>query len=246
MKHLLSTFIVWLVAAAVWGQSIVVPPEVQLGQKIVATCDYPPPEGTRLTILWNVSAGLESEQAGTRLFLWGPPGRYSVDAVVIPLLSVTLEGKTFDVIGGEIRRLDASFTILGNVPPGPGPDPNPQDAPFPAPGFAILILHEAQETGRLTEKQKAILTSQEIRKYLHAKCVKLEDGSIAARFWDDDYTQAQLSLAPQVMQRAYFELLEDAAGRLPWIGISDGRTGFSGPLPGTVAETLALLKKYGG
>ena len=33
---------------------------------------------------------------------------------------------------------------------------------------------------------------------------------------------------------------------LPWIVVSNGTTGYEGPLPLTEADTLALLKKYGG
>ena len=33
---------------------------------------------------------------------------------------------------------------------------------------------------------------------------------------------------------------------LPWLIVSNGRSGYSGPLPLTIDETMQILKRYGG
>jgi hypothetical protein len=158
--------------------------------------------------------------------------------------------QTFDVIAGQILRLVARFEITGGVkpvppvPPGPDP-PNPQEVPFPAPGLAVLIIGELQETGPWSEAQKAILTNYEIRGYLWDHCVKI-DGQPAFRYWDDDMMAEHMSNVSPVLRTAYTEVLKQANGRVPWIGISTGKSGASQPLPATVEDTLNLLKKYGG
>ncbi len=123
-------------------------------------------------------------------------------------------------------------------------DPLPSDAPFPAPGLTVLIVKEAKEVGMLAEEQKAIFTSNEIREWCLANCVKLDDGNPAIRIWDDDYTVQQITDNSSVIAVGYKTVLEDAKQDLPWIAISNGKTGVSQPLPATVAETLALIKQF--
>ncbi len=57
--------------------------------------------------------------------------------------------------------------------------------------------------------------------------------------WDAGVDASQES---QLWQDA----LKRKRGALPWLVISNGKSGFEGPLPATVDETLTLLKKYGG
>ena len=225
---------------------LVVPDQVDVGKKIVVTCTTPTPEGSRLEILWGTSDGLDSEQITTpeaKLFVWGPAGEHMIDAVVLPMKEITVDGQTFSVLTGPPQRFKARFTIGEPSPPDP-PPPDPTSAPFPSPGFSILILKEASETGRLTEGQRSVLTSPQILKYVNQRAVKLEDEQPAYRAWDDDYSAQQLDNAPKVMREAY-ALVSAAKTELPWVAISTGKTGWQGPLPNTVDEMLALLRKYG-
>lgn len=235
--------------------TLTIPDSVEVGHKLVAVCNCVVPDGGKLTILWNASSGLETVQVDNQLFIWGTPGKYTIDAVVIPLQSITVDGQTFDVIAGQILRLDARFKITGSVTPEPDPEPDPDpdpitDAPFPSPGFAAIVIYETQETGKLPASQSGILNSAQVKQYLNSRCAKIDgpDGkqTYAWRMWDDDYTDAQLANSPDVMRTAYRAVLSQAGGKLPWIAVSDGKTGFSGPLPTNVADTMALLKKYGG
>lgn len=128
-----------------------------------------------------------------------------------------------------------------NPPPGPGPGPGPSPGPSPIPltGLRVLILEETADRAKLAPAQAAILTSTEIRAWLNSRCAKGESGSPEFRVLDVD---ADVSLQAKHWQDA----LKRPRTTLPWILISDGKQGHEGPLPGTIAETLSLLQKYGG
>jgi hypothetical protein len=124
------------------------------------------------------------------------------------------------------------------VPPNPGPTPTP--APIPVAGFRVLIVEDSTNRTKLPPAQQAVLFAKPIRDYLDAKCVVGADGKTHEwRIWDQG-TDAGADGEP------WASALKRTRQSLPSILISDGKTGFEGPLPATVAETLALLKKYGG
>lgn len=110
----------------------------------------------------------------------------------------------------------------------------------------MLIIREAQETGRLPSSQAAIFSSPRVLKYLQEKTAKANGTDPLVRVWDDDYTDEQLANSPAVMRDAYKRIMPAARGHLPWIAISNGTDGHSGPLPLTVEDTMELLRKYGG
>lgn len=121
----------------------------------------------------------------------------------------------------------------------PWPSPNPPTppippippAPIPTQGFRALIVRETA--------QKFAGLSQEVRDYLDSKCVKVGQQP-EWRLFDKDQSVVNES---KIWQDAM--ALERAT--IPWVIISDGKQGFSGPWPdGDKAAQLALLKKYGG
>ena len=132
--------------------------------------------------------------------------------------------------------------------PGPGPGPNPVPpkpiptpvvpAPIPVDGFRVLIVYETSD--KMTAEFQAIILGKEVRDYLAAKCVKGPDGKTPEfRIMDKDSVVKDES-----------KLWQDAMLRprqsVPWLLVSNGRTGFEGPLPATVADTLIILRKHGG
>ena len=247
----LLALLFFLVLPRVANSQLIVPARADVGQKVVAEFKAVVPDDGKLSILWTPDGTLESEQVGQRLFLWGKAGRHSINVIVIPLRTITIGDQTFDVIAGEIRRYDAKFDLIGNGPTPPDPPdppdpPGPDTVPFPSPGLAIMILREASPVSPLPAAQASIFTSSQVRQYMAAKCVKLSDGQPAARAWDDDLTDSQLINSPPELRTAYRESLKLANGRLPWICISTGTTGFSGPLPGNIEDMMTLLRKYGG
>lgn len=130
------------------------------------------------------------------------------------------------------------------VPPTPPTPPTPPVPPTPPPipqeGLRVLILYESAELSKLPAPQQLVLASQSVRDYLNGKCVVGADGKTREwRMWDKDVDASAES-------KVWQEALARPRKGVPWIIVSNGKDGFEGPLPASVDETLALLKKYGG
>jgi len=128
-------------------------------------------------------------------------------------------------------------------PPGPKPPPPPPPGPLPpipVDGFRVLIVYETAELSKLPKEQLPILYGPAVRDYMTSKAAVGADGKTKEwRIWDKDVTTANES-----------KLWQDAMARprtaVPWVIISNGKTGFEGPLPANEADMLTLLKKFGG
>jgi hypothetical protein len=142
----------------------------------------------------------------------------------------------------DVIRRDVTVE-LGPVPPGPTPPPDPipdpdNPAPIPAAGLRVLVIWDRKTDITLPEDQKDILYGKKVRDYLDAKCIAGPDNRTKEyRFWPDGVSSAGES-----------KLWQDAYARkrtsLPWVLISNGKTGFEGPLPANEATFLELVKKY--
>lgn len=247
-----------LIAAAVFSQTARTPPAapeapppsltipeklaVKLGDPIVIVANT-----TARNVTWVVPRGVEiydvdrkrlpvkasdgSYKCGKTVAFWvAEPGAYQLKAVI---------GYATSNDDGAIASA-CILTVTGPrpppVPPDPGPTPTPP--PIPVDGFRVLIVYET--SAPLTPTQHSIVFGKRVRDYLTSHCVKGDDGKTPeARIFDKDIDASSDSA-----------LWQDAMKRprtaIPWILISTGKTGFEGPLPATVDETLALLKKYGG
>mgnify|MGYP003332707571 CR=1 FL=1 len=113
-----------------------------------------------------------------------------------------------------------------------------QSAPIADAGFRVLIVEEAQERVKLPASQLSIFTSQELTDYCDAKCVKVSN-TPEYRIYDKDI---QLTNESDVWKKA----MQIERKSLPWLIVSNGRSGYSGPLPLTIDETMQILKRYGG
>ncbi len=140
---------------------------------------------------------------------------------------------------------DPTFCLVvvgGPLPPGPGPGPGPippgPTPPIPVAGFKAMIVYESADLAKLPPKQLDILYAKSIRDYLAAKGVPTTDG--AKRAWYIVDKDVDFSGESKVWQNA----LARPRTTLPWIILSTDTSGYEGPLPGTVEETLALMKKY--
>lgn len=203
-------------------------------------------------------------EPGADIYFWRvPPGVKATDEKNVLTVTAAPEGAhtvtvqsmttDFELVDGKIKKKVTEDrgvieVIVGKVPgpkpPDPDPDPKPPepkpDAPFPAPGLAVLVVFESATLSELPKSQRIALEAAEVRKYLKGKCHKdtgNPDG--AFRFWDKD---AEVDKESKMWQDA----MAVKRDTLPWVVISTGKTGYSGPVPEDADKFLALLKKYGG
>jgi hypothetical protein len=128
------------------------------------------------------------------------------------------------------------------TPPGPTPPPDPPGPapPIPAAGLHVLMVYEDKELPKLPPGQYSVLYAKAVRDYLNAKCAAGPDGKTKQwRTWDKDTNATGES-------KLWQDALARPRQRTPWIIISNGKTGYEGPLPNSVEDALKLLKIYGG
>jgi hypothetical protein len=118
--------------------------------------------------------------------------------------------------------------------------PPPDPAPIAQPGLRVLVVYETAELSKMPAGQRAVIYDRRVREYLNAKCPVGPDGKTREwRIWDKDVdTAGKSKLWQNAMRRP--------RKSTPWILISTKIEGYEGPLPATVDETLALIKRYGG
>lgn len=141
------------------------------------------------------------------------------------------------------RTIDANKGPRPPPEPEPKPDPKPSPAPIPEPGFRVLIIENTKARTKLPAEQQITLGSEELANYLDSKCVTGPDGKTKDwRIWPHDSPTASMS---KIWSDAIKRQPTDTA-KLPWIIISDGKTGFEGLLPIKREDTMKLLRKWGG
>lgn len=114
-------------------------------------------------------------------------------------------------------------------------------APIPGEGLRVLMVYQDSDTTKYPKEQMSILShGGGIREYLNSKCVKVGN-TPEWRVWDVD---VNVSNESPIWQAAWKRERKET----PWIIISNPAMGggYEGPLPKTIAETMALLKKFGG
>lgn len=168
------------------------------------------------------------------------PGRPS-DWLLIGSGKYRITAYGYDPEKGQARkRIDVELgPPQPPIPPEPPtPPPVPQDLPIEGQGLRMVVIYESSDLSRMPESQKQILYSIEIREYLNSKCPQ-ENGSFEYRFWDKD---VDLEFVSERWKKAMAKPRQS----IPWVAIANGKEGFAGPLPGSVADMLTLLRKYGG
>lgn len=131
--------------------------------------------------------------------------------------------------------------VEGDVPvppePGPGPKPPSPDNPPPIPGDGLRVLM-VYESAKTNEPGNLPLFSKRVRDYLDEKCARV-NGEPERRIYDKDIDTSRDS-------KTWQDAMKRPRTATPWLIISNGKTGFEGPLPPSVEATLDLLKKFGG
>lgn len=125
-----------------------------------------------------------------------------------------------------LLRFDVLDRILPDGPPEAGGK------------LRVLIRYEQDDTGKMSQDQINVLTSQTLAEYLDGVTPTDEDGRHAWRRWEMD-TNASNSLP------VWQEWMAKKPESLPWIDIyRSQRNQFHGPLPPNVEETKKLIEKY--
>lgn len=138
------------------------------------------------------------------------------------------------------RAAVAQCTVTVGEPTPPIPPVPPGPTPIPTEGLHVLVVYETADLSTLPRAQMQVLTSGAVRDYLNQKCVKGPDGKTAEwRIWDKDVDAKNES-------KFWQDVMARKRDKLPWLYVSNGKAVYEGPLPGTIDETLALLRKFGG
>lgn len=189
---------------------------------------------------WTFPAGVQAVDKGSSLdVVQAPKGELTISLKVV---SADWESKKF------VTRFGAITFNVGDVqpptppvPPPPTPEPKPDvlPAPIPSPGLRVLIIYEATKGAPLlTAKQQNELYGAELMDFLNANCVK-ENGQPGWRIWDKD---VPLANAPELWRQAMGKYADQ--NNVPRIVISNGTTGWIGPLPEGGGSILAKIKEY--
>lgn len=149
----------------------------------------------------------------------------------------------YTVVKGSPSPIAQCTVLLADpvppVPPVPPKPPDPPVPPSPIPAKTLKVLF-IRDYSALPGPQALIFTSQAIRQYLDAHCDIGQDGKTKDyRFF---YTDADMSNESDAWKTAFSRPRKS----VPWICIGSGTSGTEEPLPANEADTLALLKKFGG
>jgi len=169
------------------------------------------------------------KQLDANTFYIDEPGKHWVDVTAIDFAKNIYVRKT-------------AIAVVGPRPP-PTPDdddPKPpapdQEPPIDGDGLRVLIVYESSELNQLTADQRDIFYGQTVRKYLTENCVQ-QDRYSEWRILDQDTSFVDAG-------SRWVKALARPRTSLPWILISNGKTGYEGPLPATASETIELIKRY--
>lgn len=103
----------------------------------------------------------------------------------------------------------------------------------------MLIVYETADLGK-DKRLSDTIYSSEIRNWLSDNCVVGSDGKTREwRMFDKD-----ISLAGAAQH--WVDAMKRKRDAVPWILISNGKTGYEGNLPHGAEATMALLKKWKG
>lgn len=159
-----------------------------------------------------------------------------VELLIVPTGAATAKDvlrRTLDVDDGT-KPIPPPKPVDPVVPDPPKPVDPP--APIPGDGLRALIVYD---TGKVIPAgQVSAINSKKVRDYLDAK-TPVVNGAHEYRVWET--TEAGANDA-----KVWQDAAKRAAGKpVPYLIVSNGKTGYEGPVPNSEAEMLALLKKYG-
>lgn len=100
-----------------------------------------------------------------------------------------------------------------------------------------MVVYDSTKLSTMPKDQQTVLFSTELRNWMNENCVKDANGAAEWRIYPQVTNVTESDVVWQ-------EAMKRPRTTVPWILISNGKTGFEGPLPGTLKDTADLLKKY--
>lgn len=181
---------------------------------------------------WSVPAGMTAADLGDTLRVTAAAkGEYTVG---VKALVIDFDKKTTETKAASVTFIvgDNPLPPVPPPPPIPPPDPKPP-APIPADKLHVMLVCEfTNGSPLLTQAQINELWGQPMADWIRAKDVQM-------RKFDKDIDAKNLTGTWKAAWSAWKGNVENPS---PWLIISNGVTGYSGPLPAT--GILDFLKKY--
>jgi hypothetical protein len=215
-----------------------------------------PKIATQNVVLFRVDCASDKTQITAREVSVFPWATIEPDSVGKNYYEITTPGKWWIVAKVNDRAKDLwgeseLFVELGGVrpqPPGPGPNPpGPQpplpptpsdDAPIEGLGLRVLFVVESERMKDLSLGQQEIIYGAKAREYYRAHVAKDLDGNLDMRVLDPDTVFSDPSNKfAKAMRRP-----RSSDG--PWVIISNGVTGYEGPMPDSWEEMVLLCDQY--
>jgi hypothetical protein len=137
------------------------------------------------------------------------------------------------------------ITVILGPTPAPEPEPKPDDpkppptpAPIPGDGLRVLIVYEQDDQAKYLPSQMAQLYSIVLRKWLNEVCAKAPNGQPEYRVLDEE-----AEVGPD-SGKLWIDAVKRPRQSTPWLIVSNGKTGYEGPLPMTEADTRKLIEGF--
>jgi hypothetical protein len=174
MRSLIALLLLLLPSLS-WAQ-IDLPPQVNVGEKLVAAVTATIPEGATFDGGWQVRckdgadclASYEPLAQPNSIGIWAPAGEYQVSYTGFWILLKEIKFKDGDgnevvitsYLGHGLVNESASVVVGTPVPPPPPPPPTPSGP------WRIWFLEEPNKRDNLPQPQQALLVSQALRERL--------------------------------------------------------------------------------
>jgi hypothetical protein len=174
-----------------------------------------------------------------KVFEIDQPGKWWVEVSVNDFDKRIWGRKTIVLDFNGVKPPGPSPTPPGPKPPEPQPDPTPDALPpIEGQGLRVLFVVESSESIKLSKAQQQILYGKKSRDYLNANCVKGDDGKTPDwRILDPDTQHKDAS-------NRFAKALARPRSSMPWVLISNGTTGYEGPIPEHEEEFFLLVDSF--
>jgi hypothetical protein len=186
---------------------------------------------------WLILAWAATASAQAQALIIYPAGTYIITTPAPTVITSTPTSITI-AWGQTPTPAPIPVPVPVPVPPSPPTPTPPAPPPIPVAGLRVLIVYESSHLNSYPPAQTAVLYDQNLRVYLDSvTALGTDNRTHEFRVWDKD-----------VVLMNEDQLWKDAMARphpqLPWLLVSNGTTGYEGPLPANTADTIALIKKY--